>query len=123
MRGDPVCVSHAYPVVASASDPDFFRVIPGRLEEASPESRDSGSGAYAPSRNDRRTGLLPPSRSRASADSYPAKLAQASGDGSSLPLLAMTARQASTFPRHYRTRVIARTSSHEDQRAQGKPDA
>jgi hypothetical protein len=28
-------------------------VIPGRLEEANPESRDSGSGADAPSRNDK----------------------------------------------------------------------
>jgi len=29
----------------------------------------------------------------------------------------------SAFPRHYRTRVIATTSSLEKQRAQGKPDA
>ena len=28
-------------------------VIPGRLEEANPESRDSGSGADAPFRNDK----------------------------------------------------------------------
>src|SRR5882762_2167192 len=30
----------------------FVAVIPGRREASNPESRDSGSGAHAPSRND-----------------------------------------------------------------------
>src|SRR5437867_2990811 len=39
-------------LIHSAPTGDREAVVPGRCEASNPESRDSGSGAYAPSRND-----------------------------------------------------------------------
>jgi hypothetical protein len=38
---------------SSKSESQRRLVIPGRVEDVNPESRDSGSGANAPSRNDK----------------------------------------------------------------------